>query len=180
MRKKLIILVIVLVIIIIIGIIFFNLPQRIGLVKSPAEKLLSSTPERKAATEMMEELKTAGVNTKGMDIYVIPYKESNENLAIAVLDGSQGFDIRNFNREDAITEYLQLLAKLDEGGEYGIKRVAVDYRNEEGESLLTLTAPTDIISRYADSSISRKQFLQELEGQVNFVEVAKILAEEAR
>ncbi|MFC1991936.1 hypothetical protein ACFLVC_04365 [Chloroflexota bacterium] len=179
-RRRLITLAIVIAILVIVACVFFNLPQRIGVVQSPTEKILSTTPDREATTAMMEDLKSAGINTKGIDIYVIPYKGSDENVAIAVLDASQGFDVRNFSREDAITEYLELLASLDTGGEYNIKRVAVDYKNEEGESLLTLTAPTDIITRYADGSISRQQFLKELEGQVNFVEIAEMMAEEVR
>ena len=62
----------------------------------------------------------------------------------------------------------------------GIKRVAVDYKNEEGDSLLTLTAPSDTVVRYSDGAIDREQFLQELEGQVNFVEVARILSGELK
>ena len=160
--------------------VFFNLPQRIGLTKSPAEKLLEQRLDRQAASEMMQDLQTAGVDTRGMEIYVIPYKDSDESLAVAVLDASQGFDIRNFSREDAITKYLALMAELDEGGKYGIKRVAVDYKNEEGDSLLTLTAPSDTVVRYSDGAIDREQFLQELEGQVNFVEVARILSGELK
>ena len=64
--KKLIGLAIFVAIVIIIGVAFFNLPQRIGLTESPAEKLLSATLNRKAATAMMADLQTAGVNTQGM------------------------------------------------------------------------------------------------------------------
>ncbi len=175
--KKIIFLVLI-AIIVVFSVSFFNLPERIGLVKSPAEKLLEPALNERMATSMMEQLESTGINTRGMDIYVIPYKESDANLVVAVFDASQGFDIRNFSREDAITEYLELLAGLDEDGKYNIKRVAVDYKNEEGESLLTLTAPSDTITRYSEGSISRQQFLQELEGQVNFVEVAKLLTGE--
>jgi hypothetical protein len=180
MKKKLIIFGVVAIIILLIGTVFFNLPQRIGLVKSPVEKLLAARLDEQAAVTMLQELKAAGVNTQGLSIYVIPYRNSNENLAVAVLDASKGFNLRNFGDEGAVTKYLEMLASLDKGGKYDIKRVAVDYKNEQGQSLLTLTAPTDTITRYASGTISREQFLNNLEGQVNFVEVAKILAGEVR
>lgn len=178
--KRLIGLGVLVVIAVIVGIVFFNLPQRIGLAETPTEKLLSATPDRETAAAMKAELASAGLNTQGMDIYVFPYKENDENVVIAVLDSSQGFDIRNLTGEDAITEYLGLLANLDKGGKYDIQRVAVDYKNDEGDSILVLTAPSATITRYTSGSISRQQFLQELEGQVNFVEVARTLTEELR
>ena len=178
MKKK--ILLAILAVLIIAAIPIFNLPQRFGLAKSPAEKLLEPRLNESIARTMKQELAAAGVNTQGMEIYVIPYKDSNENLAVVVLDSSQGFDINNFSQEDAITEYLEMLARLDEEGGYNVKRVAVDYKNENGKSLLKLTAPTDTINSYSDGSISRQQFLSELEGEVNFVEVAKLLSEELR
>jgi len=68
----------------------------------------------------------------------------------------------------------------NKNGKHNIDRVAVDYRNEKGESLITLTSSSETIQKYKDGSISREAMLQELEGQVNFVEIAKILAEEVR
>jgi hypothetical protein len=167
----------VVLIIIIAAAVFFNLPQRIGLAKSPAEKLLEQRLDETAASQIMTGMRQAGIDTQGLEVYVIPYKDSDESLAVAVLDASKGFDIRDFARED-ITEYLTTMAELDENGDYNIRRVAVDYKGETGESLLTMTAPTDTVTDYSEGKIDREEFLDELEGQVNFVEVAKIFSGE--
>jgi hypothetical protein len=164
-----------LLVIIVAGVIFFNVPQRIGLAKSPAEKLLEQRLDHRAADAITQELREAGVDTRGLTIYVIPYKDSDESLAVAVLDASQGFDINSFAYEDSITEYLSGLA--DAGEKYGVKRVAVDYKNENGDSLLTMTAPAETVVGYSEGSVSQQEFLEELEGKVNFVEVAKVITE---
>jgi len=62
-------------------------------------------------------------------------------------------------------------------GDYDIERIAIAYRDENSESLLTLTAPTETIIKFTDGSIDREEFLEEMEGQVNFVELAKKIAE---
>ena len=61
MLKKLIGLAVFVVIVIIVGFVFFNLPQRIGLVKTPTEKLLSVTPDREAATAIMADLQLVDI-----------------------------------------------------------------------------------------------------------------------
>jgi hypothetical protein len=165
-----------LVLIIIGGVIFLNVPQRIGLAKSPAEKLLEQRLDYQAAAAITQELEEAGISTRGLTIYVIPYKDSEESLAVAVLDTSQGFDINSFVYEDSITEYLSGLA--DAGEKYGIRRVAVDYKNENGDSLLTMTAPAKTVIGYSEGSLNQQQFLDDLEGKVNFTEVAKVLTEQ--
>ncbi|MDZ4231112.1 MAG: hypothetical protein U1B77_04765, partial [Dehalococcoidales bacterium] len=65
--KKLVVLAVLAVIVLIIGVVFFNLPQRIGLTRSPAEKLLKPELDNITASAMMKDLKSAGVNTQGMD-----------------------------------------------------------------------------------------------------------------
>jgi hypothetical protein len=161
-------------VIVVAGVIFFNVPQRIGLAQSPAEKLLEQRLDHRAAGEMAQALQAAGVNTRGIEIYVIPYKDSDESLAVAVLDASLGFDIQSFSQEDNVTQYLTALAEA--GDKYGVKRVAVDYKNENGDSLLTMTAPADTVIGYSEGKVSQQQFLDDLEGKVNFIEVAKTLS----
>ncbi|MFC1940251.1 hypothetical protein ACFLXO_06165, partial [Chloroflexota bacterium] len=183
-RRRLLTLVILLVILVIVASVFFNLPQRIGLVETPTEKLLSATPDREAAVAMMADLQATGADTRGMEIYIFPVKStedtpSNENVAVAILDASQGFDFRNFSEAD-LMDYLNSLSSVGESGDYNIKRVAISYQYENGEPLMTLTAPTEIILKFANGTISREQFLEEMEGEVNFVEVAKKIAEIAQ
>ncbi|MFC1917636.1 hypothetical protein ACFLXH_03185 [Chloroflexota bacterium] len=184
MRKKLIFLAILVVIIIIIGFVFFNLPQRIGLVQTPTEKLISATPDREAAAAMMADLKVDGANTQGMELYVFPVigtedNPSDYNVAVVIIDAGQGFDFRNFSEQD-LMNYMNKLSSVGQNGEYNIERVAISYADESGDSLITLTASTDAILKFADGKISREQFLEEMEGEVNLTEVAKKIAEMAQ
>ncbi|MFC1874122.1 hypothetical protein ACFLYX_02340 [Chloroflexota bacterium] len=182
--KKLIGLAVFVVIVIVVGVAFFNLPQRIGLVETPAEKLLSQTPDRETADELMSELRASGTDTTGMDLYILPIQgtkdnPSNGNVAVAILDASQGFDLRNLS-EAELMGYLETLSSVGQSGDYNIERVVVAYQDESGESLITLTAPTETILKFKNGVISREQFLKEMEGEVNFVEVAKKIAEMAQ
>lgn len=182
MRK--IVLLIILLVIVILAIWFFNIPQKIGLAKAPEEKLLSATPDRAAAAAMMADIEAAGADTSGLDLYVFPMQAEEEgdeagNYAVAILDASEGFDIKNFSGA-ALTDYLEKLAEADSQGDYDIERVAIAYRGEDGEMLMTFTAPTEAILNFADGATSQEQFLENLEGEVNFVEIAGILAGEVR
>ena len=173
MRKRLIILLVIIAVIGGLAVWFFNVPQRVGLVKSPTEKLLSATPDREASTALLADLRAAGVNTQGMELYVFPLNDSEGSVAAVVLDASAGFDFRSLGSETGVTQHLTPLAKLGQNEEYDIKRVAVAYKDTGGKTLLTLTAPTEIIVKLADGSISLEQFLEDLEGEVNFAEVVK-------
>lgn len=184
MRKKLIGLAVFVVIVIIVGFVFFNLPQRIGLVKTPTEKLISATPDREAAAAIMTDLQATGTNIQGFEVYIFPMisteeNPSDDNVAVVIIDTGQGFDFGNFSEQD-LMNYMEKLSSVGESGDYNIERVAVAYRDESGESLLTLTAPTETILKFSSGSISREQFLKEMEGQVNFGEVAKRIAEMAQ
>ena len=172
------------VIVIIVGFVFFNLPQRIGLAKTPTEKLISATPDREAAFVIMDDLKAAGTDTRGMEVYIFPVKgteenPSDDNVAVIVLDAVEGFDFRNFNEQD-LMNYMEKLSSVGQSSGYNIERVVISYGDESGEALLTLTAPTKTILNLSNGSITREQFLQEMEGQVNFAEVAKKIAEMAQ
>jgi hypothetical protein len=173
--KKLIVLGIVVVIIIIIGVAFFNLPQRIGLVDTPTEKLLSATPDREAAAAAMAEFESTGIDTEGIELYIFPVKgtaddPSMESVAFLVFDASEGADLFSLT-ENELIGYMEKLSNLGQNDENNIERVAIDYRNEGGESLLTLTAPAETIRKFANGSISREQFLEEMEGQVDFTKI---------
>ena len=182
--KRLIISLVILVAVGILASWFFNVPQRIGLVDSPTDKLICYTPDRDIATLLELGLQSSGMDITSLDIYVFPVKDTKENpspgnIAIAVLDSSNGFDLRNFGDDD-ITRYMESLASLGQEDEYDIERVVIAYNDEDGDSLIKMTAPTNSILDYADGKIPREQFLEELEGQFNLVEFAKKIAELAQ
>jgi len=152
--------------------IFFKIPERLGIIKSPTEQLLSQTPDPDAAKKLTEELKKTGISTQGLKVYVIPYKGREGSLAFAVLNASEGFNLQN-SGNDVIMNSMKLLAVSNAAKQNHIQRVAVDYRNKDGKSLITLTASTEAISSFALGKINQEQFMKEVEGMFNLPELIK-------
>ncbi|MFC2069280.1 hypothetical protein ACFLTP_09805 [Chloroflexota bacterium] len=166
---------VIVLILVIASIILFNVPQRIGIVQSPTERHLSSTPDREDAEALMTELQQLGVNTQGINMYVIPKKNSDKSILYAEFDSSEGFNLQALGgSRSPIEDALGLLAELDKSGEYGIERIAMNYKDENGDSLAIVTAPTEAIRGFVNGTITRQQFMQALEGKV---ELSKLVEE---
>lgn len=148
-----------------------NIPERLGLRQSPAERLLSGEPDRQAAQQIMNELGESGMDTQGMSLYVLPVEGQPYSVAYAVLDASQGFHFDRTAGGDSVVALLIRMASTDATGAYGIGRVAIDYRNSEGAQILTLTAPAQTIRDFAEGRITREAFLQALEGNFDAQEL---------
>jgi hypothetical protein len=147
---------------------YFQVPQKLGLIKSPAERLLSDSPDRETASALMEELAAAGFDLDGVEAYVLPLRDGTGSLAYVVLDASEGFAFPT-NLDDPITDSLEQLAMGNVATEFDIHRVGMEYKSITGESLLTLTASTQTISDYANGRLSREEFLKGIDGEVNWV-----------
>ena len=162
------------VILLVLAIVVFNLPQRIGIVQTPTERLLSSTPDREAAEALMADLQGLGIDTQGINLYVIPRKDSDNSILYAELDSSEGFNWETLGgSRSPIEDAMSLLAELDESGGYGIERIAVDYIDETGDSLAIVTAPTEAILGFENGTITRQQFMQAIEGKVELSTLAE-------
>lgn len=172
MKKGCLITFLVLVAIVGIACIFvFDVPGRLGLVQSPAERLLDLTPDREAAANIMEDLEAAGLDTRGVQVYVFPVKEEEGSVALVVLNASQGFDFSGAE-DDLVTSYLAELATGGAAEQCGVEQVAIDYRNESGESLFTFTAPAEAIAAYKAGTISQEQFLSQVDADINLIGLA--------
>jgi hypothetical protein len=151
---------------------YLRLPQKLGLIKPATERLLSGTPDREAAATILNDLAQAGLNTKGMQLYVVPYQGGSGVVAYAVLDGGQGFTFPE-SPSDPVIAFLTQLALGDAAKNYGVKRVAIDYRLGTDSSLLKLTVSTQAIEDYARGKIDRQKLLQAIEGSVDWAAMAK-------
>ena len=147
---------------------FLGVPNRLGLVKSPAQELLSGTPDRAAASALKEELVKSGFDARGLDVYVLPIKGEQGNIAYIGLDSSKGFRFGETKSGDPITDLMKRLGASDTAEESRIQRIAVDYKGSDGESVVTLTASTESVSGLADGKVSPEQFLKALDGKVNW------------
>jgi hypothetical protein len=154
----------------IIGIFVFKVPQKIGLVKPASERLLSQTPDRETALKVKADFQKAGLNTTGVDIYVFPEKNSDKSVLLTVLDTSKGFRFPASGSTDAVSDYLVKLANT--GSANGINRVAFEYRDADGNSLVSITAATDAILKYSRGQMSRSDFLKAIDAKLDISEVA--------
>jgi hypothetical protein len=135
--------------------------ERLGLRRSPSERLLSGPPDREAALELRDALTMAGINTQGISIYVLPVNGTDHTMAVAVLDPSEGFRTDADAGEDVLAGYLEALTGGDVAGYYNIERVVLSIRDAYGDPSLTVTAPTEAIQKFATGGITREDFLQE-------------------
>ena len=151
-----------------------RVPEKLGLRKPLAERVFGQTPNRQAAEAIVGDLEQAGLDTQGVSLYVLPYGDRDASVAVGVLDASQGFQFDRTSDEDPVVEYLQSLALGEAAHQHGIDRVAIQYRDEKGEAPLTVTASTEAIGRFARGEITRQEFLQAIDAQVD---VAALVAE---
>jgi len=154
------------------GALYLQVPQKLGLLQSPAERLLSKTPDREAAATILQDLRQAGLSTTGMELYVLPYLDGDGAMAYAVLDMSQGFTFPQ-STTDPVVDFLKSLAQGEATQRYGVKRVAVELRTEEGGSPITVTASTRAIQDYANGRISRAALMEAIDGKMDLVSLVK-------
>ncbi|MGD1119735.1 MAG: hypothetical protein ABR886_09640 [Dehalococcoidales bacterium] len=154
----------------VIGITVFKLPLRLGLVKPAAVRMISQTPDREAALKVKSDIQQAGINTSGVDVFVMPEKKSNKNVLLTVLDTSKGFSFGNAGSTDAISNYLIKLASASASD--NIDRVAFQYLDSEGKSLATITAPTDAILKYSKGQISQTEFFKAIDARIDLSQLA--------
>jgi hypothetical protein len=141
------------------AILYFRVPQKIGLIKSPADRLFTVTPDSEKADAVMEDLKEAGLNTQGVEVYVMPVSGTDDNVAMIVLDVSKGFDFSNYSSADPVKDFLTVLAQEQPEG---INRAAVAYYDEEGKQLVAATLPTDAIVAYTEGKITDRQLMEKM------------------
>lgn len=155
----------------VVAVVYFDLPERLGLVESATERLLAPQPDREAAATLLQELAKAGVSTRGTELYVLPYKDGSGAVAYAVLDTSQGFTFPQ-STGDPVVQYMLLLARGQAAQGYGLKRVAIEYRDDTGKSLVTMTAATKSLEAYLNGTITRQQLLQAIDGTADLAALA--------
>ncbi len=138
---------------------YFRVPQKIGLIKSPAERLFTVTPDSEKAGAIMADLEAAGFNTTGVEVYVLPVAGTDDNVAIFVLDASHGFDFSQSSSGDPFNDFISVISRYQE---QGINRAAVAYYNEEGKQLLTVTLPTAAAAAYAQGQLTDEQLMEQV------------------
>jgi hypothetical protein len=152
-----------LVIVVIIGIaaiIVFRVPEKIGLVKSPAEKMYAQANDTEKAALMVAGLQKYGINIQGVEVYVMPVKDTDHNTAFIILDSSKGFNFNNSGIHDPIAALVSIAAQAQQ---QGINRAAVVYYDGQGKALVTVTATTADILAYSQGKITKEQLMKKVD-----------------
>jgi len=139
------------------GVLYFKVPQKIGLVKSAADRLFTVTPDREKAASILEDLEQAGFDTAGVEVYVLPVVGTGHSTAMIVLDASKGFD---FNFSGGGEPLKDLLGVVSRARTQGINRVAAAYYDEDGRLLLAVTLPADDAAAYAEGRLTDVQLVE--------------------
>ena len=148
---------------------YFRVPQNMGLIKSPADKLFTGTPDREKAAVVMQSLQEVGLNTKGVEIYVLPVSGTDRNVAVIVLDASKGFSLTGSRSTDIVKDFTTVVSQAQQ---LGIDRAAVQYRDESGKELASVTVPTDAVLAYSQKRLTDRQLMEKVDVSVGDVSAA--------
>jgi hypothetical protein len=161
----LIFLVILLILIAWVAVVHWGLLEWLGLRQPVAERVFAPPPDREAATALMSILQQEGMSGQGMSVYVLPMAGRDGSAAIITLDASQGFDVERWFGDDG--------GGLDELFDQGtlqdlnITRLAFDYVDDRGKSIVTLTVPTEALDQDSGDETDEKEFLRAVMGRID-------------
>lgn len=154
-----------------------------GLGGPSAEELYSGAPDPVATEAINTAL--AGEGITGVDVWVIPIKGGQGQIAILSLDAqaSGGGTQTVQEAETVFLKTLQQMSRANREQELGIEVVAIDIRGDTGEDMLAFAASQTAVDAYAVGEITRRQFLAQV--NVDFSKLIsaaelRALAEEAR
>ncbi len=143
----------------------WGLLEKLGLRQPVAERVFAPPPDRAGAAALRGALEQSGMDMRGVDVYVLPTAEGG-SVALLSLDASKGFDLQNWmNQADAQGGVEDM---FDERTleEMGVTRLAFDYVNDEGKSIVTLTASVDELKQAGESE-DEGALLKALMGRVD-------------
>lgn len=157
-----------------------GLPRKWGLVKSKTEKVFDTNEaDRYVAEDLRAALETEGIATKGMEIYVLPERDGEGASAYVVLDEAAGFSFSPSSDEGVpFLGTLASLAKSEAAKEGGVDRVAFEYKDKQGRTLIVVSSSLQDGVDFADGKITREQFMAKVGGQIEFKNLLEAQLEE--
>jgi len=141
--------------------------ERLGLRKPIAEQVFSPPPDRAAAAAITQALEQSGMNTQGIAVHVLPMASGEGSVALFTLDASQGFDPERLLAGAGDWEALEHLLSDQSLEEMNITRLAVDYANEEGKSIIVLTADASELHALSNRDAPQEEVMQAIKGYID-------------
>jgi hypothetical protein len=137
--------------------------RSVGILGPSAEELFAGSKDPVATEAVNRVLDTAGI--EGVEAMVIPIAGSEGQLAVFTVDAdaTAGGIATQAEAEIFLKDTLSQLARTNRENNLGIEHVAIDLLGDSGENLLAFTAPQSVVEAYAEGTISRRQFLSQVE-----------------
>ncbi len=131
---------------------------KLGFTGRTAKEVYQLAPDQSAGKSLTSAF--VDRNIPGVRVIVIPISGEPTSGAFIILDSSKGYTgLSPMSEGDTV--FLSLLKDLVERNRRDalrIKHVTVDYRDEQGISLLSFTVDQKTIEKYADGAITREEF----------------------
>lgn len=134
--------------------------QRLGVFGRQAKDVYQLAPDPVASRQLSQAF--ADRDIAGVSVYVIPIMGEETQGAFIILDESNGYTgISPMDDSDEV--FIDLLRDLTERNRkenLRISHLTVDYRDEQGNSLLSFTVDQDTVEQYANGLISQEEFFR--------------------
>jgi hypothetical protein len=140
-----------------------GLLETLGLRQSAAERLFTPPPDREAAEALMSMLQQGGMDMQGVSIHVLPMSGKDGSVAIVTMDASQGLDLEQLFGGDG--NGMDDVFDPDTLNDLNITRLAFDYVDDTGKSIVTLTVPTQVLE--SSDEMNEKDFLRAVMGRID-------------
>lgn len=146
-------------------VLILRVPQALGIWKSHPEALLGQPPDPSIGRAITADLEAAGQPTTAMRVYLFSTARG-ERIAYAMADTSSGFAFRASadGERDPVLDLLVHLATTNASAESGVTRVAINFLDYKGDSVLIVTASVEDIVAYSNGETSESTFLGQIDG----------------
>lgn len=142
--------------------------QAAGLIGQPADVRYGAAPDVYSSEQIQTTLGEFSI--QGAKVYVIPEQGSNSKTAFIILNASDGFngfaDIAPENTQsdvnNRVNEILAVLVDKNRQLDMHISRVAINYRDESGETFMNLTTSMQEVEDYLAGRMTYEEFYGDL------------------
>jgi hypothetical protein len=140
-----------------------GLLEKLGLRQPVAERLFAPPPDREADDILIGMLQQGGADMQGVSVHVLPMAGKDGSVAILTMDASQGLDLEQLFGGDG--GGMGDVFDPDTLNDLNITRLAFDYVDDRGKSIVTLTVPTQVLE--SSDEMDEKDFLRAVMGRID-------------
>jgi hypothetical protein len=144
------------------GILIIDPPflKSLGIFGQKARQVYQLAPDPVASDQLAQAFTDRQI--PGVRVYVIPIKGKPTQGAFIILDASKGYKGLNLldENDEVFIELLRDLTHRNREENLRIEHVTVEYRDEEGNTMLAFTVNQEAVESYADGLISQSEFVK--------------------